>query len=82
MPGRLEREIYRLVDANKRLLNMAGWVCFAVVCADYAGFVALPDIITIPAAIGGIPTGARYALWETLVKPRFEKTTPAKIDHG
>lgn len=85
MPGRLERKVFRLIDRNKRLLNVAGWACFAAVCADYAGFIALPDIVTIPAAIGGIITGTRYAVWETLVKPRFEKAVTDRtggVDRG
>ena len=74
MAGRLETALYRAIERHKTSLNIAGWLCFAVVCADYARFIDLPDILVIPTAIGGILTAVRVVVWENFVKPRFENS--------
>ena len=75
MAGRLETALYRAVERHKTSLNIAGWLCFAAVCADYARFIELPDIVMIPTAIGGMLTAVRVVVWESFVEPRFEHST-------
>lgn len=70
-----EARLYRFFGRHQALFGVIGLASFALVCADYARFIELPDIVTLPAAIGGILTGVRYALWETVVKPRYLAAT-------
>lgn len=72
MAGTVQQRIYAFAARHQTAFNVVGWSCFALICADYARFIALPDFITLPAAAGGILMGARYLLWNGVIKPRFE----------
>lgn len=64
----------RLIRANQwaerhpRLLQGIGFTGIMLVSADYAGFIDLPVLVAIPAALSGILTGLRYALWDPWLK--------------
>lgn len=44
---------------------------FALISADYAGFIDLPVLIQIPLWLGFLTNIARWALWEGLIKPKL-----------
>ena len=78
MPSVVEQRAYRFAARHQAALNIIGWVCFGLVCADYARFIELPDLVTLPAAVAGVLMGARYVLWDGVIKPRFEKSEESK----
>ena len=55
-------------ERHKTLANILGGISFWLVCADYARFIDLPEIVTLPALVTGLLTGLRYALWEGWLK--------------
>ena len=61
--------VNRWLAAHKRLVAIVTWTCFAVVCADYAGFVELPAILLVPFWAGVVLNVLRWAVWEGHVKP-------------
>ena len=67
LAARVDREVYRA----RNLLTIAGWLCFALITADYAGFIALPTLVTVPLWLGIVVSLLRWALWEGMVKPRI-----------
>lgn len=67
LAARVDREVYRA----RHLLIIAGWLCFALVTADYAGFIALPTLVSVPLWLGIVVSLLRWALWEGVVKPRI-----------
>lgn len=79
IPGGNAREIDRLVDLADDLADRfrvplsvlsVGW--FALVCADYAGFVRLPKFVLIDGMPGLIASGLFNALWWGFLYPRAE----------
>jgi hypothetical protein len=57
--------------ANRRLVSIVSWTCFALVCADYARFIDLPTVLLVPFWGGVILNVLRWAVWEGMVKPRL-----------
>lgn len=66
--ARLER--WASVHAGK--LAAVGWVCFALVSADYAGFVDLPALVTIPLWAGVAANILRWMVYEGFLKPKLK----------
>ena len=65
--ARIERE----TDRFRSILNGIGWVSFALITADYAGFIHLPTIVSVPLWLGFLLACLRWAVWEGLIKPRL-----------
>ena len=65
--------LHNWLDRHRRAFAVATWGVFAVICADYARFIDLPDLLKIPVWTAGILTGLRYALWDGLIWPRIRK---------
>jgi hypothetical protein len=65
--ARIEREI----DPFRSILDGIGWVSFALITADYAGFIRLPAIMSVPLWLGFLLACLRWAVWEGLIKPRL-----------
>jgi len=63
--------IERQTDRCRPALNAIGWVCFALITADYAGFIHLPAIVNVPVWLGLLLASFRWAIWEGLIKPRL-----------
>lgn len=59
------------VERLKPTITMMGWVGFALVSADYAGFIDLPVLVQIPLWLAIVTSLCRWALWEGLIKPRL-----------
>ncbi len=73
---RLAEHASRLASHAERVkpaLTVVGWIGFALVTADYAGFVDIPVIIAIPLWLGIAASICRWALWEGLLKPRIDR---------
>jgi hypothetical protein len=70
----LERTVRlsRWANRHSRAFNVVGWTCFAVVSADYARFINLPTIVTLPFWAGVVLNVLRWGVWEGMVKPRIE----------
>jgi hypothetical protein len=60
------------IERHRRLVDIASWTVFAIVCARYAGFIKLPVILDIPAQAAALMAGLRYAVWDGILKPRVE----------
>lgn len=71
----MEARLYRLFAKYKRAFDIAGWVCLALISADYARVIDLPTIIAVPVWLSGIVSGARYAIWWGVLKPRFARVS-------
>ena len=65
------------VERLKPVITVMGWLGFALVTADYAGFIDLPVLVYIPLWLAIVTSILRWALWEGLIKPRF-KAPPEK----
>ncbi|KPF60077.1 hypothetical protein IP88_16160 [alpha proteobacterium AAP81b] len=61
-----------LMHRHARLLDAIGIVGFVLGCASYAGFLRLPTLVVLPAALGTILAVLRYAVWDGFVTPRLE----------
>jgi hypothetical protein len=60
------------VERLKPVITVMGWIGFALVTADYAGFIDLPVLIQIPLWLAIVTSILRWALWEGLIKPRVK----------
>lgn len=58
------------VERLKPAITVMGWVGFALISADYAGFIDLPVLVQIPLWLALVTSICRWALWEGLIKPR------------
>lgn len=65
---RIDRQLLRFRSA----LNVAGWLCFGLITADYAGFIELPSLVTGPLWFGVLLNIFRWAIWEGMIKPQVE----------
>ena len=67
------------VERLKPAITLAGWIGFALVTADYAGFIDLPVLVYIPLWLAIVTSICRWALWEGLIKPKviapYDKAT-------
>lgn len=59
------------IERLKPVITVMGWVGFALVTADYAGFIDLPVLVQIPLWLAIVASICRWALWEGLVKPKL-----------
>lgn len=64
----LDRQMQRV----RAPLAFVGWLCFALISADYAGFISLPTLVTIPLWLGIAVNLLRWAVWEGVIKPRID----------
>ena len=64
-------KLVRWFDLNKRLFEVAGFICVMAVGLQWAGLIHLPKIIEIPVWIGIGANALRWILWEPVVKPRL-----------
>lgn len=55
----------------KPVITLMGWIGFALVSADYAGFIDLPVLVYIPLWLAIVTSICRWALWEGLIKPKL-----------
>ena len=55
-------------ERHRRLVLVVTVAAFALMCAHYARFIRLPEIVAVPVVLTGILTGLRYALWEGWLK--------------
>lgn len=69
--------INRWVERHSRLVAIGTWTAFAVVCAHYARFIELPEIVVLPVMVTGILSGLRYAIWDGWLKRRLDARTRA-----
>lgn len=66
-------QIVRFSERHRRVLAIVGAVWFALGCAVYARFIALPDIPYLTEEIA-LYSGAAYnALWWGFMRPAFER---------
>lgn len=63
--------IKRETDRFSPILNGIGWVSFALITTDYAGFVDLPTLVSVPLWLGFVVACFRWAVWEGLIKPQM-----------
>jgi hypothetical protein len=66
-------DLVRWLDRNKRLFEVAGFICVMSVGLQWAGLLRLPKIIEIPMWIGIGANALRWILWEPVVKPKLLK---------
>lgn len=59
----------RLAHRFRLVLNLVGIVCFVLITADYARFVDLPSIVTVPLWLVVLLNMFRWAIWEGIVRP-------------
>lgn len=59
------------IERLKPAITVMGWVGFALVSADYAGFIDLPVIVQIPLWLAIMTSICRWAVWEGLIKPKL-----------
>lgn len=76
-------DIVRLFERHKRIFSIVGAIWFALGCAFYARFLALPDIPFLTEEIA-LYTGAAYnAIWWGFARPALERRTNAlKLENG
>lgn len=75
-----DRQVHRFRTA----LNVVGWVCFALITANYARFIDLPALITIPLWLGVLLNVFRWAIWEGMLRPKFQTSAEqqARVESG
>lgn len=70
-------DIVRLFERHKRTLSVLGAIWFALGCAVYARFLALPDIPYFTEEVA-LYSGAAYnAIWWGFGRPALERRTDA-----
>jgi hypothetical protein len=57
------------LHAHSRLIAGISIAAFVLSCAQYAGFVRLPEFWHLPAAIAWLVPALRYGAWEAFVTP-------------
>ena len=62
-------------ERHRTLVLAVTVTAFALMCAHYARFVRLPEILALPVTVTGILTGLRYAVWEGWLKPKVAART-------
>lgn len=67
----------RWANRHSRAFNIVGWTCVAVVSADYARFIDLPTIVTVPFWAGAVLNVLRWGVWEGMMKPRMAAAAAA-----
>lgn len=60
-----------LMHRHARLLDAIGVVGFILGCASYAGFIRLPTLVVVPAALGTILAVLRHAVRDGFVTPKL-----------
>lgn len=55
---------------HNRIINLIGWMCFAVISANHAHLIDLPTFVAVPLWAGFIGNLLRWGLWEGLLKPK------------
>jgi len=66
----------RQAHGFRRVLNVVGIVCFVLITADYARFIDLPAVVVVPLWLGVLLNMLRWAVWEGVVKPSIQKSSP------
>ena len=66
-------DLVRWLDRNKRLFEVAGFICVMAVGLQWAGLIKLPKFIEIPMWIGIAANALRWVVWEPMVKPALLK---------
>jgi hypothetical protein len=61
------------LHANRRLVAGVCVACFILSCAQYAGFLRLPELWQLPATVAWIVPALRYGVWEATVTPRLRE---------
>jgi hypothetical protein len=65
-----------LIDAwlhvHARLVAAICMACFALSCAQYAGFIRLPELWHLPATLAWVVPALRYGVWEVMVTPKLQ----------
>jgi hypothetical protein len=57
--------------AHRRLVAALSIAAFALSCAQYAGFIALPKLLAIPAHFAWAFPVLKYGVWDAFVTPRL-----------
>lgn len=70
--------IDRTLNRHSTVLKGVGWICFALIAADYANFIDLPKLVTIPLWLAVLLNLFRWAIWEGMIKPGARTSA----DHG
>lgn len=65
--------LVRWLDRNKRLFEVAGFICVMAVGLQWAGLIKLPKLIEIPMWIGIGANALRWVVWEPMIKPALLK---------
>ena len=65
--------LVRWLDRNKRLFEIAGFICVMAVGLQWAGLIKLPKLIEIPMWIGIGANALRWVVWEPMIKPALLK---------
>jgi hypothetical protein len=63
--------IDRWLQRHRRLVGAMSAIWFALVCANYAGFIHLPKLVTLPASMAVIVAFVRYGVWDAFVTPKI-----------
>lgn len=75
---RLIDRIDAVADRHQRALGIMGVLWFALVCADYAGFIDLPEFTLIGGAAGLIVAVLYNAVWWGFLNPRVQVLRAAR----
>lgn len=71
---RIDRQALRFRSA----LNVVSWACFAIITADYARFIDLPPLLTIPLWLAVLLNIFRWVIWEGMIKPQNQTMAEQK----
>jgi hypothetical protein len=61
------------LHAHQRLVAAICVACFVLSCASYAGFIRLPALWHLPAALAWIVPALRYGVWDVMVTPKLHE---------
>lgn len=73
--------IDRWLRRHRRIIGVLSVVWFALVCADYAGFIHLPRLVAVPASLAVIISFVRYGVWDAFVTPEVIAARKDQPDH-
>jgi hypothetical protein len=59
--------------SHRRLVGAISIAAFALFCAQYAGFIALPKLLEIPARFAWAFPALKYGVWDAFVSPRLSE---------
>jgi hypothetical protein len=60
------------LHAHSRAIAAVSVAAFILSCAQYAGFLRLPELWKLPAAFAWIIPALRYGAWEVIVTPKLQ----------